>query len=291
MKSLKTAIASTRTDLPVGLLQELQSIPTTSTKRSSLGLKSKDRKQDRKRQRLEKKSKRAFYHASETQKEHWNADKKMPKRMIKKPAIAPPAPRQDKEIAQLKKLESSNPDLYQHLIDSQLVQDPSRQSNKDQDDDELKRYQSLLKIKNGKLPASFVQDGLDELLGDLGVPESDGYEDIQEDSMSEDFDMQDLEDENVEREELDSTDDESETSELGIAMEESTEPIQDEPVPAGKYVPPHLRAKPMDETRVRLQRQLKGLINRLSDTNLESILAEIDELNRQHSRRGIFFSI
>jgi nucleolar MIF4G domain-containing protein 1 len=56
-----------------------------------------------------------------------------------------------------------------------------------------------------------------------------------------------------------------------------------------KYVPPHLRKAQgaMDENRLRLQRQIKGLINRLSDSNMESILSELDVVYQSHSRHDV----
>jgi nucleolar MIF4G domain-containing protein 1 len=56
-----------------------------------------------------------------------------------------------------------------------------------------------------------------------------------------------------------------------------------------KYIPPSLRAKdPSDsEDLTRLRRQLQGLINRLSEANLVSILREIESLYRSNPRQHV----
>lgn len=57
---------------------------------------------------------------------------------------------------------------------------------------------------------------------------------------------------------------------------------------AGKYVPPHLRgtATTKTEQQIRLQRALQGLLNKLSESNLESILMEIEKCYSNYPRHG-----
>ncbi|KAH6592162.1 hypothetical protein BASA61_004682 [Batrachochytrium salamandrivorans] len=58
---------------------------------------------------------------------------------------------------------------------------------------------------------------------------------------------------------------------------------------SGKYIPPFLRK--VDTTRtekyLRLKRQLQGLLNRLTDTTLESIVMSIEEVFRSNSRHDV----
>lgn len=57
------------------------------------------------------------------------------------------------------------------------------------------------------------------------------------------------------------------------------------------YIPPHLRKLQGDvEGDVKLARKLKGLLNKLSEQNLDSILKEVENLYRTHRRHGMFFS-
>ncbi|KAI8824404.1 uncharacterized protein EV422DRAFT_519975 [Fimicolochytrium jonesii] len=57
----------------------------------------------------------------------------------------------------------------------------------------------------------------------------------------------------------------------------------------GKYVPPHLRKQPptKSEAYLRLKRQVQGLLNRLSDANMDSIISGIEECYRNNSRHDV----
>ncbi|WVQ76970.1 hypothetical protein IAR50_006649 [Cryptococcus sp. DSM 104548] len=71
-------------------------------------------------------------------------------------------------------------------------------------------------------------------------------------------------------------------------------PASEDQLAPTKYVPPHLRAaqlaekakgdKAKMEARMKLERKAQGLLNRLSEQNLESILGEIEGLYRDNSR-------
>jgi nucleolar MIF4G domain-containing protein 1 len=68
-------------------------------------------------------------------------------------------------------------------------------------------------------------------------------------------------------------------------------PAQPE-VPKGKYVPPAVRkaqmqSLPAKEQDLRLQKQLQGTLNRLSEANMATILTEIENLYRSHPRAEV----
>ncbi|KAI0316061.1 armadillo-type protein [Amylostereum chailletii] len=58
-----------------------------------------------------------------------------------------------------------------------------------------------------------------------------------------------------------------------------------------RYVPPHLRKRTEtnqdSEEAIKLSRQLKGLLNRLSEQNISGILDEIEEIYRKHRRHDV----
>ncbi|KAL8695250.1 MAG: hypothetical protein Q9218_000288 [Villophora microphyllina] len=60
-------------------------------------------------------------------------------------------------------------------------------------------------------------------------------------------------------------------------------------IPAPKYVPPSLRRHNSSETEdlSRLRRQIQGLVNRLSEANMLSILGDIETLYRSHPRQHV----
>ncbi|KAJ7537538.1 hypothetical protein O6H91_11G010400 [Diphasiastrum complanatum] len=54
---------------------------------------------------------------------------------------------------------------------------------------------------------------------------------------------------------------------------------------AEKYVPPHLRGGSGSAEHIRVQRQIRGLLNRLSEVNVESITSDVSDAIQAHGRR------
>jgi len=204
------------------------------------------------------------------------------------------------------------------------------QDQLDEDDAEIAALEKRLGLKKGKkLPQSFQDDGLDDLLGDLvGGPEDEGKkrkreadewlqskrrkaqglqqaqpegEDDEDDSDTGSDEEADLLDEDDD-EELDDEDaaEDGEDSEFDGFDEEEEKPapkkkenpyvapVQQESQPA-KYIPPSLRAasNSEDESLTRLRRQAQGQLNKLSEANLISILAEFEKLYREYPRQNV----
>ncbi|KAF9490462.1 ARM repeat-containing protein [Pleurotus eryngii] len=74
----------------------------------------------------------------------------------------------------------------------------------------------------------------------------------------------------------------------------SSTPVTTDASPTkGKYIPPHLRNAPApvedqpSEAQLRLQKQLKGLLNRVSEQNVISILDTIEGIYRDHRRNDV----
>jgi nucleolar MIF4G domain-containing protein 1 len=155
------------------------------------------------------------------------------------------------------------------------------------------------------------EDGLDDLLGDLdrfypGMYDGANDSDEEESQDSESLDESEMD---AESEEAVSISDEEE--DLLSEMEEVDSDMGDDkegspistPVPpleakevaiTGRYVPPALRQKAAGATSTdtaemqKLQRQAKGLLNRLGEGNLESIVMEMMEsLYHQYSRANV----
>ncbi|KAK7033227.1 MIF4G/MA4-domain-containing protein [Favolaschia claudopus] len=62
------------------------------------------------------------------------------------------------------------------------------------------------------------------------------------------------------------------------------------PQPGTAYVPPHLRNRATDEESeiiAKLTRQLKGLLNRMTEQNISSILDAVEEIYRKHRRNDV----
>lgn len=133
----------------------------------------------------------------------------------------------------------------------------------------------------------FLSDeDLDELSGD----DEDLLEDLEE--SGDDYDQDEGTDEDNE-EDVDSVDD-FESDEESAPKEKVKENPYRPPVAAGtsagaKYIPPSLRGPPSSDAEAlnRLRRQLQGLLNRLSEANLLSILKEVEQIYQSNPRQYV----
>ncbi|CAB1349481.1 unnamed protein product [Coregonus sp. 'balchen'] len=113
------------------------------------------------------------------------------------------------------------------------------------------------------------------------------------DATEEEEDGMDEDDENEMDESGGIASEEENGKDEGVESGDSTlaGPKADTAVPsAGKYVPPHLRDTGDDKRRAeleRLKRQVKGLVNRLSEANMASISGQLEELYMSSSRKDM----
>ncbi|KAL4781474.1 hypothetical protein BJX76DRAFT_14190 [Aspergillus varians] len=209
--------------------------------------------------------------------------------------------------------------------DEQKVDGPRKKVSKvvleklEKDDAEIAALEKKLGMKKGKIPKAFAEDGLDSLLVDLdegsadegrkrkreedewlrnkrrkaqGLPvdESDDSEESDGGLMS-DEDLEDFDDDDEDMDALEE-DEESEEEQTAPKKRENpyVAPVQTttESKP-GKYIPPSLRAASNSESEslTRLKRQAQGHLNKLSDANLVSILAEFEKLYREYPRQNV----
>ncbi|TPR08056.1 Major Facilitator Superfamily protein [Aspergillus niger] len=170
------------------------------------------------------------------------------------------------------------------------------QSKLEEDDAEIAALEKKLGLKKGKkLPKSFEEDGLGDLLGDLDEDSADegrkrkreadewlrnGLEGFDDDESMGDFD---------EDEEGDEDEDEEEEPAPKKKENPYVAPVKEAESRPQKYIPPSLRAasNSEDESLVRLRRQAQGHLNKLSEANMVSILAEFEKLYRDHPRQNV----
>ncbi|BBN14494.1 nucleolar MIF4G domain-containing protein 1 [Marchantia polymorpha subsp. ruderalis] len=88
----------------------------------------------------------------------------------------------------------------------------------------------------------------------------------------------------VQKDESDTDDDEEHKVEENVVTTATTENSA-----AVKYVPPHLRQKQsaVSEDTVRLQRRIRGLLNRLSEANVESITSDVSTIFQANGRHMV----
>ncbi|KAJ5769175.1 hypothetical protein N7520_003734 [Penicillium odoratum] len=187
-----------------------------------------------------------------------------------------------------------------------------------QDDAEIAALEKKLGLKKGKTSKKFEDDGLDDLLGDLGEASEDeskqrkreadewlqnkrkkaqklqAREEEDEDS-DEDSDEDDDLDEEIFGDESDDDGDFDGFDEEEKAPAKKRENPYVAPIPKTessqpqKYVPPSLRAlsDPETESLTRLKRQAQGQLNKLSEANLISIVSEFEKLYRDYPRQHV----
>ncbi|KAI7891554.1 uncharacterized protein EV154DRAFT_464139 [Mucor mucedo] len=126
----------------------------------------------------------------------------------------------------------------------------------------------------------------EDMEGLLDAEESD------EESMNEDQ-SEDDDEEIIDEDDVDS--DEEALNEESEEEEEKEEEVQEQPKASvlTKYVPPHLRktAVTKSEQQMKLHKQLQGQLNRLSESNMESILLEIEKCYGIYPRHDVTSTI
>ncbi|KAI9333948.1 hypothetical protein DFJ73DRAFT_853544 [Zopfochytrium polystomum] len=143
---------------------------------------------------------------------------------------------------------------------------------------------------DGSLLGGLVGDSEDEEL-DIDL-DHDPYEDVESVGENENADMEASSDEGSEVSEGEKSRGTKAAAESNNSSSKTVKvaAAQSQPVStASKYVPPHLRGKPttQSEQLLRLRRQMQGVLNRLSDANLESIVNSIEEGFRNNPRHDM----
>ncbi|KAJ7030363.1 hypothetical protein C8F04DRAFT_731475 [Mycena alexandri] len=169
-------------------------------------------------------------------------------------------------------------------------------SQRDMEEDAYIAYLES-KLGYGKKNNNREDDGLDdlfELADSLALPTGGDESESGEDSAAEESDPEG-DSEEQEGDEWHGIDaDDTIDSEEGQSDDEAT-PAEDtsaaKPQPGTAYIPPHLRNRPRDEADseliIKLTRQLKGLLNRMTEQNIASILDSIEEIYRNHRRNDV----
>lgn len=252
-----------------------------------------------------------------------------------------PAPRTTKKTAR-----SSVPD---DTSDNKTVQKLSKtvQHRLAQDDAEIAALEKRLGIKDRKkLPKVFDEEGLADILGELGDDSEDegtkkrkregnewlqrkrrkaqgllgeeSDDDGEDEGIKSENDLLDESDED-DSDGLDEADLNSEDEDDGESGEEDDKfasfedededdgeekpkkkekrvrenpyvaPVSKTTTNGSKYIPPSLRAASTTDTedQVRLRRQVQGLLNKLSEANLISILGDVEKLYRENPRQRV----
>ncbi|KAL7803792.1 hypothetical protein V8C44DRAFT_343096 [Trichoderma aethiopicum] len=187
-----------------------------------------------------------------------------------------------------------------------------------QDDKEIEEFERKLRIKKGSssLPKAFRDDGLDEILGDVGsdheTAEADDslkrkrqFDDwlaskrrkAMPDTASAPLGGSDDSDGSGDEDDFGFSDDEDDMGDHeGDTKHDAKPKVKENPYVApttgavvGKYVPPSLRkaANTESEARMRLQKQIQGLVNRLTEANILGIVKSVEDLYQNNARGDV----
>ncbi|TFK33233.1 hypothetical protein BDQ12DRAFT_691462 [Crucibulum laeve] len=215
---------------------------------------------------------------------------------------------------------STKPTVLEKLVRGSSSRLPPSRSQKEEEDDTYIAYlESKLGYSKGdkkKKKSEADEDGLDDLMEwadafDTSIDHDAGKgEGFEEGLRLEDweYDLEEEEDEGEEEEDDEEDNDEEwggleeEDEESGVKMDEEEDeapqlldtaqpaPVS-KPTPGTAYVPPHLRnlqeGHKSSEEIQKLKRQLKGLLNRMSEQNMDTILDSMEEIYRNHRRNDV----
>ncbi|KAG6896315.1 hypothetical protein C0992_009105 [Termitomyces sp. T32_za158] len=289
---------SSTTRLPQTLREELEGVSGNDHPRSKYPSRPKvSRREARKEQRQNRKKNKAEYFSGNAHKRHAEQEEHHESPQRKKAKLVQPdvAPKHaTKTTPEAKAIKVKDRPVEKVPKPVAPVLDPRRH----EDDAYITYLEGKLGYTKGtkrKKPAE--DDGLD---GKPCVDEDQGTDmdyELDDVTVHEDFDSQSSSSD-------DSKYDEDEWSGLFDPEGEEEEKeviISPEPSPRVQenvthYVPPHLRNKEnanekSSESMTRLSRQLKGLLNRMSEQNIGSILDSIEEIYRGNRRNDVTTSL
>ncbi|XP_074477756.1 nucleolar MIF4G domain-containing protein 1 [Sebastes fasciatus] len=168
----------------------------------------------------------------------------------------------------------------------------------DDDDDMDMAKDNFEKLDENEEPGDEKEEPGDEMASEGSDEDMGSLDD--EDEDEDDDDEDDDDGEMVEEEEMEEEPDESDAADIDDENEEEKEEEADTPPDTktsetvtsatGKYLPPHLRGAGDDKRKAeleKLKRNVKGLVNRLSEPNMSSISGQLEELYMSCSRKDM----
>lgn len=159
-----------------------------------------------------------------------------------------------------------------------------------QDEEEMDYWRKKLKLKSYKVPKGEIDDGLDDILGGLDFDHFSEADSDASDWLDDDEDKEDASSDS----EMESYEDSEEESEEEKPAPKPRENPYVAPVPAaptaGKYIPPAKRAQMaaqsgLSEEEIKLQKLVRGHLNKMAEANIGTIVNEIERLYHDHPRQ------
>ncbi|CAG8433011.1 6313_t:CDS:10 [Ambispora gerdemannii] len=251
-----------RPTLPNKIQEEIETQDSKGDNRKfakKFKVREKTRKAKRKQQRLDKKRKRSHNQTEKDDPELSVPAKRQKTNNSKKITNKDKDPQSSQKPKKSKKRDNNDtndptPGKKQSTLSPSLAE--RKQKSLDPDERQMRRLEKKLGIKSDR--------NLSRILHDDGL---DGDQEISDDDNA-----------RVSDKEIEETD----------ADENSNQ------VSPKKYVPPHLRAgfnNDAKEELIKIQRQLQGLLNRLSEANIENIITNVENLYQRYRRHDVTSTI
>lgn len=171
-----------------------------------------------------------------------------------------------------------------------------------ENDDDLEYLRKKRQRQNDQKNKTAMEEKAEEAMDDMFAGFESNEDENEDDDDDEDMDMDGLLNESDSEDDEDAeliNEDDVDSDEMALEEEESdqeddeaVQPPQAVEQPKSsvltKYVPPHLRKAPVgkSEMQIKLHKQLMGQLNRLSESNMESILLEIEKCYGTYPRHG-----
>lgn len=175
-----------------------------------------------------------------------------------------------------------------------------------ENDDDLEYLRKKRQRQNDKKKKANMEEKAEEAMDDMFAGFESSGDNDEDDEEDDNMDMEGLlnESDSEDDEEVELVDqDDVDSDEMALEDEEEESDQEDDEVAetpkaveqrksdvVTKYVPPHLRkaAPGKSEMQIKLHKQLMGQLNRLSESNMESILLEIEKCYGTYPRHGRF---
>lgn len=176
-----------------------------------------------------------------------------------------------------------------------------------ENDDDLEYLRKKRQRQNNEKKKANMEEKAEEAMDDMFAGFESSGDNDEDDEEDDNMDMEGLlnESDSEDDEEVELIDqDDVDSDEMALEDEEEEPDQEDDEVAetpkaveqrksdvVTKYVPPHLRkaAAGKSEMQIKLHKQLMGQLNRLSESNMESILLEIEKCYGTYPRHGRFY--
>jgi hypothetical protein len=220
-------------------------------------------------------------------------DDRIMRALENKLGIAKKKKRKEKKLREMLQKTSDGAIELKEFVEQKRLEKKKREvEKKAEEDEEEEEEEEMTEDPEGDAPVNDYDEDFNDGFYDGKGDIFDDLNDLLDFSKESVLDRDSVPKKQEEQEE-ESNDDEEEnqSDEENKDEEQVDEQPKDEKSKDGKYLPPHLRNKERDDTYHQFQKQLRGLVNRLTLGNIVNITNQSIELYQKSSKNGKSFYI